>query len=106
MIQAYVCCFCGEPIGDADEDAVQLIATNLWKRDAAQALYAHSACGLANITKGQFSPDLLHDRESGYTLEEIVWGDNEAKHVPIRACLAAILVLAFVGYGLYRIFLS
>ena len=51
---AYICCFCGAPIDDSDKEAVQLIATNLWAREAAQAVYAHSNCASEKWSKDNY----------------------------------------------------
>jgi hypothetical protein len=100
-IEDYSCCFCGQTIPDEEDAAVQLIATNLWQRKVAQPLHAHAKCGSEHITKGDFSAVALRDGETGYTLEEIVWGEHEASRLPFWGCLAVILVLAAGAYAIF-----
>jgi hypothetical protein len=97
---AYMCCFCGAPIDQSDKEAVQLIATNLWARDAAQAVYAHSNCASERMAKGQLSPDALLDAECGYSLEEIVWGEDEGRRYSVSpwACLGILISVAIAAY--------
>lgn len=101
---AYACCFCGSSIEDSDKEAVQLIATNLWAREAAQAVYAHSKCASEKMAKGQLSPDALLTAEGGYSLEEIVWGDDEARRYSASrwSCLGILIVVAVAAYFLFR----
>jgi hypothetical protein len=101
LIEGHICCFCGRTISDDDEAAVQLIATNLWERKAAQPLCAHAECASERITEGDFSAEDLRG-EAGYTLEEIVWGENEAPRFPFWGCVAVILVLAAGAYAIFR----
>lgn len=100
---AYTCCFCGSPIDDSDKEAVQLIATNLWAREAAQALYAHSKCSSEKMAKAQVSPDALLDAERGYSLEEIVWRENEGRRYSVSpwACLGVLVLLVVAAYFLF-----
>jgi hypothetical protein len=97
---AYICCFCGASIDQSDQAAVQLIATNLWAREAAQAVYAHSNCASAKMANGQLSPDALLDDERGYSLEEIVWGEDEGRRYSVSpwTCLGVLIALAVGAY--------
>ena len=101
---AYIWCFCGAPIDQSDKEAVQLIATNLWAREAAQAVYAHSNCASEKMVKGQLSPDALLDAERGYSLEEIVWGEDEGRRYSVSrwTCLGLLIAVAVVAYLLLR----
>lgn len=99
---AYICCFCGASIDRTDKEAVQLIATNLWAREAAQAVYAHSGCATDKMAKGQLSPDALLDDERGYSLEEIVWGEDEGRRYSVSpwTCLGVLIAVAVGAYFL------
>ena len=100
----YACCFCGNAIEQADKAALQLIATNLWSRKTAQSVYAHSACASANMAKGQLSPEELLDGELGFSLEEIVWGEDEGRRLAVKrwSCLGVILAVAILVYLFIR----
>jgi hypothetical protein len=104
MAEAYVCCFCGKDISQSDADAIQLIATNLWDREAAQALYAHSTCASERMARGYMTPSALRDTETGYSLEDIVRGENEGRQnrVPGWTCLVMIIGLAVGAFFLLR----
>ena len=97
---AYVCCFCGSPIDQSDKAAVQLIVTNLWAREAAQAVYAHSECASEKMAKGQLSPDALLDAERGHSLQEIVWGEDEGRRYSMSpwTCLAILIAAVVAAY--------
>ena len=101
---AYICCFCGAAIDQADKAAVLLIATNLWAREAGQAVYAHSICASDKMANGQLSPEALLDNERGYSLKEIVWGDDEGRHYSVSrwTCLGILMAVAVAAYLLLR----
>jgi hypothetical protein len=101
---AYTCCFCGASVDQSDKEAVQLIATNLWAREAAQAVYAHSICASDQMVKGQLSPDALLDAENGYSLEEIIWGDDEVRRRSVSpwTCLVVLVAVVVAAYLLFR----
>ena len=107
MTASYACCFCSEAIERTDNDALHLIAQNLWKRDperdAAQAVYAHSRCAVEHMAAGQLTPSALQD-EANYSLQEIAWGENEGERVrlPLWAIVAVLLALAVGGILLFR----
>ncbi|WP_174842748.1 hypothetical protein [Sphingomonas sp. ID1715] len=105
MSDGYVCCFCGADIEKEDAAALHLIATNLWKRDPAQSVYAHSRCAAAQMAAGQLEPEVLRDSENGYSVQEIVWGEDEGKGVQIPGwgCLAIAVVIVAAGYALARL---
>jgi hypothetical protein len=99
MSETYVCCFCGNAIDKSDEEAVELIATNLWAREAAQCVYSHSACAEERMAAGQLSPSVLLDGDKGYSLEGIVWGENEAPRYYVSGwtCLGLLIAFAIGG---------
>lgn len=72
MSGGYVCCFCGAGIEGEDTAALHLIATNLWKRDPAQSVYAHSRWAAAQMAAGQLEPEALRDIDNGYSVQEIL----------------------------------
>jgi hypothetical protein len=102
VAESYVCCFCGQGIEQTDVDAVELIATNLWDRDGAQAVYAHSVCAEQQMAAGQLMPSVLHGTDNNYTLQEVVWGEHRANRVPRWTCLVVIMALAAVAYFVLR----
>jgi hypothetical protein len=92
----YVCCFCGKGITKDDYAALHLIARNLWERETAQSVYAHSRCAEGQMAFGQMLPDALLEGTAGYSAQELIWGDDEARHVSLSrwGCfvIAALLV--------------
>ncbi|NML93285.1 hypothetical protein [Novosphingobium olei] len=97
MDRGYVCCFCGNGIAKEDYAALRLIATNLWEREAAQSVYAHSLCAEKQMAFGQLAPDALLDSKTGHSLQEIIRGEDEAGlSLPRWGCfvIAALIVLA------------
>lgn len=101
---AYICCFCGASIDQSDKAAIQLIATNLWARDAAQAVYAHSSCSSERMANGQLSPEALLDDTRGYSLQEIVWGEHEGRRLSVSpwTCLGVLIAMTIGAYVLLR----
>ncbi len=104
MNDGYVCCFCGCDISKEDYAAVHLIATNLWEREAAQGVYAHSYCAEERMAAGQFSPDALLDWTTGHSVQEIIWGEDEAKRVQVPGwgCFALMIIIVAAAYALIR----
>lgn len=100
----YICCFCGASVDQSNEEALQLIATNLWAREAAQAVYAHSKCASEKMAFGQLSPDALLNDERGHSLQEIVWGEDEGRRHSVSpwTCLVALIAVAVGAYLLLR----
>ena len=93
-LENYVCCFCGETIDSSDPEAVELIATNLWGRDVAQAVYSHSKCATQQMRAGQFSPDALLDVENNYSLQEVFWGEHlPHSTMPKWGCAIVVMIL-------------
>jgi hypothetical protein len=104
-MNGYVCCFCGKGITKDDYAALHLIASNLWEREAAQSVYAHSRCAEEHIAFGQISPDALLDRTAGHSAQEIIWGEDEGRRikVPRWGCPAISVALLAGAYLLIRI---
>ncbi|BCA58844.1 hypothetical protein [Sphingomonas sp. HMP6] len=104
MNDGYICCFCGKDITKEDYAALRLIATNLWEREAAQSVYAHSRCAEDQMAFGQMSPDALLDGTTGYSAQEIIWGEDEGRRVkvPRWGCLVIAALLVAGVYLLVR----
>lgn len=102
-MRGYICCFCGEAIAKEDEAAVRLIATNLWERDAAQSVYAHSQCAADQMAAGQLSPDALQNDQTGYSAQEIIRGEDESRNVRSWTCLAVVAAIVAVAYLLFSV---
>ena len=106
MTGSFNCCFCGNEISEADAHAVELIGQNLWKSgrdEAAQAVYAHSKCSAEAMAAGQFTPSALVDKQKGYSLQEILWGEHRGERIAIPrwgcvtlGCLAILAIVALV----------
>ena len=100
MIPGYVCCFCGKDITKEDYAALHLIATNLWEREAAQSVYAHSRCAEERMVFGQMLPDALLDGSTGHSAQEIIWGEDEGRRVKLPAWGCLVIAAAVVA-GIY-----
>ena len=98
MNDGYVCCFCGNDITKVDYAALHLITSNLWEREAAQSVYAHSRCAEKQMAFGQITPDALLDATAGHSAQEIIWGEDEGRRVTIPrwGCLVIAALLAAV----------
>ncbi|PZO91880.1 MAG: hypothetical protein DI623_01400 [Sphingomonas sanxanigenens] len=104
MTNSYICCLCGRDITKEDYAALHLIATNLWEREAAQSAYAHSRCAEDQMVFGQISPDALVDGSTGYSVQEIIWGEDEGRRVRLSGwgCLAGLVIVLAALYLITR----
>ena len=104
MNEGYMCCLCGKVITKEDYAALHLIATNLWEREAAQSVFSHSHCAETRMAFGQISPDSLLEGNTGHSVQEIIWGEDQGRRtiVPRWGCFVAVALIFAALYLLIR----